>query len=195
MFRIVFRHFELITIDCVYVFLFLTFLNPFNSHQMKIQCLWGARLKHPHCCVPASWGPARLMCGESGEFCLPQQSWGVQYDAECSHPSTTTLHQSWTDRPVNMRGSPRSDTLQPGDTPLHITGNTHDHQVCLRLCLCICLCHCHHLSLLMSSSFQWCIICGVWRDSGMIWRPYIGNVKVMTEPQTDKQTNRQNFNL
>ena len=139
MFRIVFRHFELIiTIDCVHVFLFLTFLNPFNSHQMKIQCLWGARLKHPHCCVPASWGPARLMCGESGEFCLPQQSWGVQYDAECSHPSTTTLHQSWTDRPVNMRGSPRSDTLQPGDTPLHITGNTHDHQVCLRLCLCIC---------------------------------------------------------
>ena len=115
------------------------FMNPSNSHQMIIQCLWGARLKHPHCCVPASWGPARLMCGESGEFCLPQQSWGVQYDAECSHPSTTTLHQSWTDRPVNMRGSPRSDTLQPGDTPLHITGNTHDHQVCLRLCLCICL--------------------------------------------------------
>ena len=113
-------------------------MNPFNSHPMIIQCLWGARLKHPHCCVPASWGPARLMCGESGEFCLPQQSWGVQYDAECSHPSTTTLHQSWTGRPVNMRGSPRSDTLQPGDTPLHITGNTHDHQVCLRLCLCLC---------------------------------------------------------
>ena len=42
----------------------------------------------------------------------------------------------------------------------------------------------------MSSSFQWCIICGVWHDSGMIWRPYVGNVEVMTDRQTDRQTNR-----
>ena len=38
------------------------------------------------------------------------------------------------------------------------------------------------------SSFRRCMICGVWHDSGMIWRPYIGNVEVMTDRQTDKQT-------
>ena len=41
------------------------------------------------------------------------------------------------------------------------------------------------------SSFRRCMICGVWHDSGMIWRPYIGNVEVMTDNQSIRQTDRQ----
>ena len=44
---------------------------------------------------------------------------------------------------------------------------------------------------LTSSSFQRCVICGVWLCSGMIWRVFIENVEVMT----DKWTDLQNFHL
>ena len=44
---------------------------------------------------------------------------------------------------------------------------------------------------LMSSSFQWCILCGVWHDSGMIWRPYRYWKYWSDDGQTDKQTNKQ----
>ena len=33
----------------------------------------------------------------------------------------------------------------------------------------------------MSSTFQWCILCGVWHDSAMIWCSLIGNVEAMTD--------------
>ena len=50
------------------------------------------------------------------------------------------------------------------------------------LSLCVSL----SLSSLMPSSFQWCIICGVWHDSGMIWRLEIGNIEVITYGQRDR---------
>ena len=89
-------------------------ISPNPAHLLGRESSVCARpvLKHPHCCVPASWGPPRLMCGEWAALSQPplppSPTPTIQHSAAWWMHSPPTIYTAalW---PVNMRG--RSPSL------------------------------------------------------------------------------------